>query len=307
MEPVAPRSAAAPHLDMPGGFYDPAEGARARLAHPEEVLLKLTYVASVDALGALIAHLVASIETLWTETDGVRAGYARLGHAVGTSRESPQSSVTVRTAPCPLCGKIARTAELELTERTYLRCDRCTLIFLHPEDRPFPLQEVLRYLEHRNDGDDSRYVAFLRRLADPVCAAVPVGARGLDFGCGPEPVLARLLTASGRPTSSYDPLFLPEDAVLHDHYDFVTCCEVVEHAHEPGALFKRLRALLRPEGTLAIMTRFYGVDAPFERWWYRRDPTHVCFFSVDTMGWIARQLRFRLHVPAPHVAILVRA
>jgi SAM-dependent methyltransferase len=208
----------------------------------------------------------------------------------------------IRQSKCPLCSAAARTAVLELPARTYLECARCTLIFLHPDDRLLPLQEVLRYLEHENGAEDAGYVGFLRRLADPVCDVVPVGARGLDFGCGPAPVLGELLAAAGRPTSSYDPLFRPDDALLELRYDFVTCCEVAEHAHEPALLFDRLAGLLRPGGTLAVMTRFYG-DVPFENWWYRRDPTHVCFFNADTMRWVARRYGWRLELPTEHVAI----
>src|SRR6476646_6898518 len=86
---------------------------------------------------------------------------------------------------CPLCGAIVGEAFFVSAERTYFRCGTCALIFVPPDQHLPPLQEVLRYLEHRNDGSDSGYVEFLRRLADPVCARVPVGARGLDFGCGP--------------------------------------------------------------------------------------------------------------------------
>jgi SAM-dependent methyltransferase len=221
----------------------------------------------------------------------------------GASDAAPAGRPAARPTRCTLCGIVVRTAILETPERTYLHCARCTLIFLHPDDRLLPLQEVLRYLEHRNDGADPGYVQFLRRLADPVCDAVPLGAIGLDFGCGPAPVLAGLLTARGRPTESYDPLFRAERRLLARQYDFVTCCEVMEHAHEPAGLLGQLSALLSPGGTLAVMTRFYGLDGPFDRWWYRRDTSHVSFFSAETMRWIATQRGWRLQLPAPHVAI----
>ena len=196
---------------------------------------------------------------------------------------------------------------LEEPGRTYSRCTVCRLIHLHAEYRPRPLAEVRRYLEHRNDGADPGYVAFLRRLADPVCAVVPVGARGLDCGCGPAPVLSDLLTASGRPTAAYDPLFFPDDTLFDTQYDFVTCSEVVEHAHDPAALFQRLADVVRPGGTIGVMTRLYGVEAPFKRWWYRRDPTHVCFYDADTMRWIAGHRGWTLSLPAPHVALFTTA
>ena len=122
---------------------------------------------------------------------------------------------------------------------------------------------------------------------------------------GPAPVLAELLSSSGRPTESYDPLFRPDRSPLTARYDFLTCCEVFEHAHEPAQLLTQLSGLLRPKGMLAVMTRFYGVEAPFDQWWYRRDPTHVSFYNADTMRWIAGERGWQLQLPRPHVALFV--
>lgn len=177
------------------------------------------------------------------------------------------------------------------------------MIFLVPGAHPALLDEVLRYLEHDNRRDDPEYLRFLRRLGDPLCAAVRPGARGLDFGCGPVPVLGEWLTAQGRPTASYDPLFHPGDHLLRERYDFVACSEVVEHAHDPAAMFRQLDALLAPGGTLGVMTRFHSVDVPFATWWYRRDPTHVCFYSPSTMQWIAQRFAWALELPVPDVAL----
>ena len=187
--------------------------------------------------------------------------------------------------------------------RAYFQCTDCDLIFLDPAAHPSPLDEVLRYLEHDNRRDDPEYLRFLRRLGDPLCGAVPAGARGLDFGCGPVPLLAEWLTAQGRPTAWHDPLFHPADDVLRERYDFVACSEVVEHAHDPAALFLQLGALLRPNGTLGVMTRFHTAEVPFATWWYRRDPTHVCFYSTATMQWIAGRYGWSLAIPAANVAL----
>ncbi|MDQ2668158.1 MAG: class I SAM-dependent methyltransferase, partial [Gemmatimonadota bacterium] len=102
---------------------------------------------------------------------------------------------------------------------------------------------------------------------------MPVGSRGLDVGCGPIPVLSELFTEGGRPTQFFDPLFHPDEDVFRDRYDFVTCSEVVEHAHHPAALFTQLFGLLRPGGMLGVMTSLLDADTDFETWWYRRDIT----------------------------------
>lgn len=205
--------------------------------------------------------------------------------------------------PCPLCGGTDTPLFAEVRGSRYARCGECTLISLDPAQRLPPLAEVMRYTEHRNHDDDEHYAAFLLRLGAPMQRRLAPGAAGLDFGCGPTPLLARLMTEAGFPAAAYDPVFRADEALLARRYDFVACSEVVEHLHAPGDTFGLLARLLGGGGLLGVMTRFYGVDAPFERWWYRRDPTHVCFYAASTMEWIAERNGWRLEIPRPHVAL----
>lgn len=202
---------------------------------------------------------------------------------------------------CLLCGGAAARWYAE-PDREYWRCSTCALVFISPEQRPDFDAEVQRYRLHQNRGEDPGYRGFLSRLAQPMIQSVPDGASGLDYGSGPTPVLAELMTKSGRPTVSYDPVFAPQVSFLATRYDFVTCSEVVEHAHDPRALFETLGQLTHKGGTIGVMTRWYdGHD--FATWSYRRDPTHVCFYSERTMGWVASHFRWTLSAPATDVAI----
>lgn len=202
---------------------------------------------------------------------------------------------------CPLCRTPGATVLLS-AERDYWRCSTCELVFVSPEQRPTLEEEISRYRKHLNDGDDPGYLAFLSRLAHPMVARVAVGANGLDYGCGPTPVLARILTESGRPTAAYDPVFEPDDSLLDHRYDFVTCSEVVEHAHNPNALFDTLARLVAPGGHVGVMTKWYdGHD--FATWSYRRDVTHVSFYSRNTMQWVATRFGWALETPVTDVAI----
>ena len=204
---------------------------------------------------------------------------------------------------CPLCGAGGGSAITTSDDRQYFRCASCALVYLHPRQRLSPAQERARYELHENDPADPDYVAFLRRLADPVMARLQPGARGLDFGCGPEPVLSQLLTSAGFPCAAYDPFFSPDEVLLNDRYEYVTCSEVVEHAHNPAAMFATLHRLLRPGGILGVMTRFYPGESEFPDWWYRRDPTHVCFYNEETMRWIAGQHGSSVDFPRHDVAL----
>lgn len=205
--------------------------------------------------------------------------------------------------PCPLCSGSSTSLILDDAGRRYHRCEECDLIFLDPAQRSAPLDEVLRYMDHQNDRSDVGYLRFLRQLADPLCDVVPPGCRGLDYGCGPTPLLGEWLTSQERETVSYDPVFHPYEQLLEARYDFITCSEVMEHAHHPLALFARMRESLADGGRLAVMTRHHGVDTPFETWWYRRDHTHVCFFTERTMSWVAHRLGWTVAFPAPHVSM----
>ncbi len=206
-------------------------------------------------------------------------------------------------APCPLCRAPRSTLHHKGTDRSFWHCRGCDLVFVAPQERLSYDAEVARYKLHRNVDDDPKYIAFLSRLADQVIARTPVGARGLDYGCGPSTALAQIFTRAGRPTESYDPAFRPDAAVLEGNYDFLTCSEVVEHLHEPFELLERFGALVRPGGVIGIMTTFRDPAVPFGEWWYQRDPTHVCFYSEASMRWIARSLGWRVELPAASVGL----
>ncbi len=204
---------------------------------------------------------------------------------------------------CPLCH--AGGAPYHRDSRRYQRCTRCSLIYVLAADRLDAAAERARYALHRNERHDAGYRSFLSRILLPVLDEVPPGSVGLDFGCGPVPLLAEMLCKRGRPTSGYDPFFAPDDAVWRRRYDFIVACEVFEHLFQPADELARLWRVLRPGGVLAIMTALApaSVEA-FASWHYARDPTHVCFYSRDTFAHIAASHDVRLRFAAHDVAIL---
>ena len=204
--------------------------------------------------------------------------------------------------PCPLCGTAVAPA-IVVGRTRYAQCPECDLISLDPSLRPLPLDEVLRYTSHHNDADNEGYRSFLARLANPVRSRLSVGTEGLDFGCGPSPVLAGMLTETGCPTVGYDPVFEPRAERLLRQYDFIVCSEVVEHFHHPASAFTLLGGLAVAGGLLGIMTRFHQPGVPFATWWYRRDSTHVCFYSEATMRWIAAHHGWSVEIPETDIVL----
>lgn len=205
---------------------------------------------------------------------------------------------------CRVCGAAALSAFATIGDKTYRRCEACGAVLLDEQCLPSPDEEVQHYRHHENDVNDPRYRRFLSRLADPLLARLPPGSEGLDYGCGPGPALAAMLREKGHAMRVYDPFFAPDEAALARRYDFIVCSETAEHFHHPAREFARLDGLLKPGGWLGLMTCFRTDDRPFETWHYRRDPTHVVFYTEETIQYLARQFGWQCEIPAKDVALL---
>ena len=209
---------------------------------------------------------------------------------------------------CPLClstqTSLLFTSTQKNLERDYLHCDTCDLIFVPPKFHLDADAARQRYLTHDNDPDDPDYRRFLSRLWDELRPHLPQGSRGLDYGAGPGPALAAMIQEDGFSAALYDPIFHPDETVLANTYDFITCTETVEHFATPRADFLRLNELLAPGAYLAIMTDILEDKSTFPDWYYHRDPTHVAFYSPNTFQWIAAWLDLTLEHPRPRVILL---
>lgn len=92
--------------------------------------------------------------------------------------------------------------------------------------------------------------------------------------------------------AGFDPFFANLPDLLDRTYDYITCCEVIEHFHRPAIEFERLRGMLRPGGRLYCMTILHHDDIDFRNWHYRRDDTHVFVYRRETIEWITRRFDF---------------
>lgn len=204
---------------------------------------------------------------------------------------------------CPVCLAPGPRFFIEVDGCGYARCEACEATFMLPAHLPGAQVEEAEYRLHRNE-DGKGYRRWLERLARPLLERLPGACDGLDFGCGPGPVLAGMLRAAGHRVALYDPFFAPDAGALSAGYDFITCTEVVEHFHHPAVEFGRLDALLRPGGWLGITTCFQTDDARFARWHYRRDPTHVVFYREATFRAIAREYGWSCEIPEKDVVLM---
>jgi len=208
------------------------------------------------------------------------------------------------TLHCPLCGGDTVSDYHRDRNRSYLQCDGCALVFVPPEYHLGAAAEKAEYDLHENHVDDPGYRRFLARLQQPLSARLVPGAEGLDFGCGPGPALAAMMHESGFAMALYDCFYYPDRIVLNRQYDFVCATEVVEHLHQPGIELDRLWGCLKTGGHFGVMTKLVRDVRAFAGWHYKNDPTHVCFFSIETWQWWAQQRGAGLALEGADVILL---
>ena len=195
---------------------------------------------------------------------------------------------------CPLC-RLSCENEIFFWAKfnfSYNQCLNCHLIY---RDRcgllPIDLEKD-QYDLHENDPLDSGYREFLKRLTVPLVSHLMKlpkklpGQIGLDYGCGPGPAINKLLQCYDLKVDLYDPLYFP-NTLLEKNYDFITCTEVFEHFYNPHNEISKILGHLAPGGVLGVMTSLYNEEIDFSTWHYKNDPTHVAFYTRDTMQWVA--------------------
>lgn len=176
---------------------------------------------------------------------------------------------------------------------SYFRCSMCDLRFLDPSKRLSPSDEIERYKLHNNDIYDPRYRAFVKPLFQEIVRRIDGESLGLDYGAGPGPMVATMLNEKNIKVDLYDPYFKSSALALNRSYNFIYASESAEHFYDPHMEFTRMRRCLEPDGFVAVMTLMYTGDVPFSDWYYRKDPTHVSFYSPHTMRWIGASFGFK--------------
>ncbi len=108
---------------------------------------------------------------------------------------------------CPLCSHPSPAFYWQDKRREYWQCSNCELVFVPKAFHLSRENEKAEYDKHENNLDDCGYVKFLSRLANPLLKCLSEKSRGIDFGCGPAPALAKLLEQQGHSVALYDLLY----------------------------------------------------------------------------------------------------
>jgi SAM-dependent methyltransferase len=193
---------------------------------------------------------------------------------------------------CTLCNNILTDKK----DGSYYICGTCGAyvkdikFYLSAED------EKKRYMEHNNDVNDPGYQKFTSPITNAVLKRFMPNHLGLDYGCGTGPVISEMLRANDYKITLYDPFFYPGSSYLNCRYDYIVCCEVIEHFYKPKEEIEKLLGILKPGGYLYIMTHLYDTSINFKNWYYRNDPTHVFILAEPTVKYIAG--KYQLHIEA---------
>ncbi|MBS4013263.1 MAG: class I SAM-dependent methyltransferase [Bacteroidetes bacterium] len=195
------------------------------------------------------------------------------------------------TNSCPLCNSSSQPIA-EYQNRQYLHCPECKGVFLNKQNHLSFENEFFRYNEHNNDVNDVRYQDFVKPIVNEILKDFKSCDKGLDFGAGPGPVISKLLTDEGYQIAQYDPFFHNNESLLKQKYNYIVCCEVIEHFYNPNKEFKLLNSLMKNGGKLYLKTTLFSNDIDFRNWHYKNDNTHVFFYQKETFDYIKNQFGF---------------
>ncbi len=208
---------------------------------------------------------------------------------------------------CPLCRGSSSYEFFQDKTRVYQKCGICSLVFVPEAFHLSREQEKSEYDKHQNDLYDPGYRRFLTRIFEPLASKLPANARGLDFGCGPGPALAEMFKEQGFKLDVYDQFYAPNPAVLKKSFQFVCATEVLEHLRDPQGVLEQLWCLIEPGGFFAVMTKLLIDKERFASWHYKNDPTHIVFYSLDTLHYLAGAWGAELSVVANDAFIFQKA
>ena len=179
---------------------------------------------------------------------------------------------------CPFCQKLGAELFHRDPDRDFFRCPHCTIIFVPRTSLISKEEEKKRYDTHQNTESDPRYRDYLLKTVRPVVSSLKAPGPGVDIGCGRTRLMETLFRQAGVEMDSYDPFYFPDEGIWTKSYTFGVLNEVIEHLADPAGTLRELRRIIR--GPLFVHTKLYPEPDKFPDWFYKRDPTHVQFFSL---------------------------
>jgi len=197
---------------------------------------------------------------------------------------------------CSLCNSDIKDKITDKQGKIYHICHNCELIQLGKEFHLSHKEERERYELHENSPENKGYTNYLNNIiSNSVTPFLKPGDRLFDFGCGPGKTWEELLKDKGYYVSTYDPFFDNNSDWLNKYFDAVTAIEVFEHLLAPAKELDLLSSLLSTGSLLVIRTMLHNNNWDnFQKWWYKDDPTHVSFYSTESINYICKKWNYEL-------------
>lgn len=197
---------------------------------------------------------------------------------------------------CKLCQNETTSFYDDYMACTTYQCRSCELIFKDEDAIVSTESELKVYQQHNNTEENLGYVAMFQDFIDKtILPHKKQITTVLDFGSGPNPVLAGMLRREGFQTDHYDKFFAPEKVYEGKTYDLITSTEVIEHIADVRGVMQLFAEHLNPGGYLALMTQFHdNTPQHYLKWWYRRDPTHIVFYRPKSFEKVAEKFGLTL-------------
>ena len=197
---------------------------------------------------------------------------------------------------CKICQSDTTVMTESKKNLSYYRCIVCGFIYLEDKFIVDKEREKEKYDLHNNSFSSTGYVEmfenFIIKALNPYLSEIKTA---LEFGCGSGPVLAELLRRKGIETDQYDLYFYPEKVYEGKEYELITSTEVFEHLKDPLKILKILVEHTAQNGYIVLMTKFPpDDDKSFLAWWYRRDVTHISFFTPKSFEIMAEKVGLKV-------------
>jgi len=213
-----------------------------------------------------------------------------------------------------LCGSSQFGPFLRQGDFSYLRCERCDLVFLHPQPKRSDLLHTYRGAESNPvdpstdpTGEEAVYFERFSEAIGRIESRIP-GGRILDIGCAWGFFLA-LCRARGWEACGVDPSgiqaryarerfglpvhagFLADACFPSAQFDVVTLWHVLEHIPDPLRELHEIRRVMKEGGLLVL-----SVPTPRSARQYLSDavPLHLFYFSERTLARLLERAGFRV-------------
>jgi 2-polyprenyl-3-methyl-5-hydroxy-6-metoxy-1,4-benzoquinol methylase len=231
------------------------------------------------------------------------------------------SSHIIHYTSCPACDssdirRVLASKDYTVSQKTFdiWECGRCTLRFTQDIPQQADIAAYYKsenYISHSNTSKGlvnrlylrvrERSLKNKRKLVQSYCNAESM-PRLLDVGCGIGSFMDHMRqhgwlvegvepseTARENAVKQYGLFVYPPDKFFDNtlgDFDIITMWHVLEHVHQLNEYMERLKALMRPQGTLFIaVPNFTSYDATkYKEHWAAYDvPRHLYHFSPESM------------------------